>query len=312
MAVTISVAELVDELRVGSSPEELAQVTRLHGYASEAVIRHASGATDAAHNEAVVRLAAYLYDQPSVTRADGFSNALRSSGAARILLPYRIHRAGTTAEAVTVAEQSGSVDNPVIDVSVVSNTLTVVYSDGTSASFPLASGSGDAQSIVDAHAMEANAHHVPPAGVGQGITQAALDTAIETHTDAATAHHAPPTHGTELALKVERADVSAGVGIAVSAVPNSQPVFPILGVFRLNGQPKRDDGMIFGSCKARQSPVYPIRDAFLAVNHASCPSLSSSGPRQWGESALKTSRLPGALSLLAKSWLYPPSAWRRR
>ena len=92
----------------------------------------------------------------------------------------------------------------------------------------------------------------------------------------------------------------------------TDPVFPILGVFRLNGQPKRDDGMIFGSCKARQSPVYPIRDAFLAVNHASCPSLSSSGPRQWGESALKTSRLPGALSLLAKSWLYPPSAWRRR
>ena len=98
----------------------------------------------------------------------------------------------------------------------------------------------------------------------------------------------------------------------LAASGRSYPVFPILGVFRLNGQPKRDDGMIFGSCKARQSPVYPIRDAFLAVNHASCPSLSSSGPRQWGESALKTSRLPGALSLLAKSWLYPPSAWRRR
>ena len=26
-----------------------------------------------------------------------------------------------------------------------------------------------------------------------------------------------------------------------------QPVFPILGVFRLKGQPKRDSGMIFGS-----------------------------------------------------------------
>ena len=90
------------------------------------------------------------------------------------------------------------------------------------------------------------------------------------------------------------------------------PVFPILGVLRLNGQSKRDDGMIFGSCKAIQSPVYPIRDAILAVNHASCPSLSSSGPRQWGESALKTSRLPGALSLLARSWLYPPSTWCRR
>ena len=37
-----------------------------------------------------------------------------------------------------------------------------------------------------------------------------------------------------------------------------KPVFPILGVFRLNGQPKRDDGMIVRSCKARQSPVYPL------------------------------------------------------
>ena len=90
------------------------------------------------------------------------------------------------------------------------------------------------------------------------------------------------------------------------------PGFPILGVFRLKGQSKRDGSIIVRSCKASLSPVYPIRDAFLAVNHVFCPSLSSSGPRQWGESALKTSRLPGALSLLAKSWLYPPSAWRRR
>ena len=90
------------------------------------------------------------------------------------------------------------------------------------------------------------------------------------------------------------------------------PIFPILGVFRLTGQSKRDSGITVRSCKASQSPVYPIRDAILAVNHVSCPSLSSSGPRQWGESALKTSRLPGALSLLARSWFYPPSAWRRR
>ena len=91
-----------------------------------------------------------------------------------------------------------------------------------------------------------------------------------------------------------------------------QPTFPISGVFRLKGQSKRDDGMVFGSCKASQSPVYPIRDAILAVNHVSCPSLSSSGPRQWGESVLKTSRLPGALSLLTRSWLHSPSAWGRR
>ena len=69
---------------------------------------------------------------------------------------------------------------------------------------------------------------------------------------------------------------------------------------------------VSGSCKASQSPVNPIRDAILAVNHVSCPSLSSSGPRQWGESVLKTSRLPGALSLLTRSWLHSPSAWGRR
>ena len=44
------------------------------------------------------------------------------------------------------------------------------------------------------------------------------------------------------------------------------PVFPILGVFRLKGQSKRDSGIVVRSCKASQSPVYPIRDAILAVN----------------------------------------------
>ena len=109
--------------------------------------------------------------------------------------------------------------------------------------------------------------------------------------------------------------VAESDGTGVTRIANAgrfNPTFPILGVFRLNRQSKRDDGMIFGSFKATQSPVYPIRDAVLAVNHASCPSLSSSGPRQWGESALNTSRLPGAPSLLARSWLYPPSTWRRR
>ena len=63
--------------------------------------------------------------------------------------------------------------------------------------------------------------------------------------------------------------------LAPTATPTStptstpSPIFPILGVFRLKGQSKRDSGIIFRSCKAIQSPVYPIRDAILAVNHAS-------------------------------------------
>ena len=65
-------------------------------------------------------------------------------------------------------------------------------------------------------------------------------------------------------------------------VEDVQPGFPILGVFRLKGQSKRDGSIIVRSCKASLSPVYPIRDAIPAVNHASCPSLSSSGPPPMG------------------------------
>ena len=52
---------------------------------------------------------------------------------------------------------------------------------------------------------------------------------------------------------------------------STQPTFPILGVFRLKGQPKRDGSTIVRSCKASQSPVCPIRDAFAVVEHPSCP-----------------------------------------
>ena len=55
-----------------------------------------------------------------------------------------------------------------------------------------------------------------------------------------------------------------------------------IGSLQAQRAAQRDGGMIFGSCKASQSPVYPIGDAILAVNHVSCPSLSSSGPPPMG------------------------------
>ena len=53
---------------------------------------------------------------------------------------------------------------------------------------------------------------------------------------------------------------------------------PVTYLRRLKGQPKRDVSIIVRSCKATQSPVYPIRDAFAVVEHPSCPSSSSSCP----------------------------------
>ena len=99
MAVTITVVELAAATRLGTSTEETAQATRLLAYATEAITRHLGTAYDdapeAVVNEAVIRVAGYLYDQPTAAGGASFANALRNSGAASMLLPYRMHRAGS-------------------------------------------------------------------------------------------------------------------------------------------------------------------------------------------------------------------------
>ena len=97
MAVTITAAEAAAAIRLGETAEETAEVTRLLNYATEAVTKHAPEAPDVVHNEAVVRLAGYLFDQPFAA-GGRFQQSLRNSGAAAILLPYRAHRARSTAE----------------------------------------------------------------------------------------------------------------------------------------------------------------------------------------------------------------------
>lgn len=95
-AVTLTIAQLSASLRLGDTAEETAESTRLLSYATEAVSKHAPGAPAVVLNEAVVRLASYLFDMPNAGRGDGYANAMRNSGAGRILLPYVVHRAGTT------------------------------------------------------------------------------------------------------------------------------------------------------------------------------------------------------------------------
>ena len=100
MAVTITVAELLAAMRLGSSAEETAQAIRLLGYSTAAIEKHAPDAPAAIQNEAVVRLAGYLFEQPYAGQGLAFANSLRNSGASSMLLPYRVHRAGTTADAI--------------------------------------------------------------------------------------------------------------------------------------------------------------------------------------------------------------------
>ena len=103
MAVTITRADLAKRLRMGRTETERNEADNLLAYASEAVTRHAPDAPDVVHNEAVYRLSGYVYDRPFASVATRFANAMRNSGAAAALLPYRVHRAGSTG---TVAETS--------------------------------------------------------------------------------------------------------------------------------------------------------------------------------------------------------------
>ena len=93
MAVTLTVVQLLEALRMGSAPEETAQATRLLSLTTEAVTKHAPDAPDVVQNEAVIRMAGYLFDQPFMTTGARFANALRNSGAASLLMPYRTNRA---------------------------------------------------------------------------------------------------------------------------------------------------------------------------------------------------------------------------
>ena len=99
MAVTIDAAALSNSLRLGSTPEEFQEVSRLLAFATEAVVGYAPSASDVAHSEACVRLVAYLFDRPTAGRGSGWSNALRNSGAGAILATYRQSPAISTGEA---------------------------------------------------------------------------------------------------------------------------------------------------------------------------------------------------------------------
>ena len=107
---------------------------------------------------------------PEAGRGDAYANALRNSGAARMLLPHRVHRAGY-ADAVESAQQAvGTVGNPVIGLAVVGTDLVVTFTDGTTESLPLPAGMG-----------------------GTGVDQTARDAAAAAQADADTAGTAAST-----------------------------------------------------------------------------------------------------------------------
>lgn len=101
--MALTVAELAAAIRVGTSAAETAEVTRLKAYGETEINRFADGAPNEVKDEALVRIVGYLYDAPTTA----YANAVQNSGAAAMLLPYRVHRAGIVSGAEPAAQPSG-------------------------------------------------------------------------------------------------------------------------------------------------------------------------------------------------------------
>ena len=162
MAVTLTTSQLLSALRMGSTPEETQEATRLLSYATTAIEKYLGDAAyadtpESVVNEASIRWTGYLFDMPFASRGTAFSSAITNSGAGAILLPYRVHRAGSVAEATAAAQEAiGTESNPVIDVQVAGSSMTITFADGTTRTEALPSGMGGGP-LTDQEARDAAA-----------------------------------------------------------------------------------------------------------------------------------------------------------
>ena len=244
MAVTCTDVQIADSLRLGYSLEELSEAARLLALVSVVVVKHAPTAPNVIHNEAAIRLASYLYDQPTAPRGDGYANALRNSGAARLLLPYRVHRAGY-ADAMEAAQQAvGTTGNPVTGLTLAGNLLTVTFADVTTQEITFPETGVDATArAAAASALEAAAAKIDTEGA------AAL---IAAHTQISNAHHIPPTVSGGGAIS---GNFLPGVAVAMR-IGWSQTTDPIEDIFiRADNHPI--DGANVGDSDGVVVPPFP-------------------------------------------------------
>ena len=147
--ITRSLIQLAADLRIGDGETALTGpaavvLERIAKTAKVLVVRYAPNAPDAIHDEAFVRVAGWLYDAGPDQSTPGGPTALRSSGAASILGPYRVRRGGVIGQAVEEAVAAAAPGNPVTDVTVAGSILTVTYASGETVERQLPEGGGEA------------------------------------------------------------------------------------------------------------------------------------------------------------------------
>ena len=85
----VSVSALAAAIRVnGDDPNYASILSRLSGVGSAVVAMYAPDAPLAIRQEAVIRVAAYLFDQPESPAGAGYISAWRNSGAAALISPW--------------------------------------------------------------------------------------------------------------------------------------------------------------------------------------------------------------------------------
>ncbi|MDE0658056.1 MAG: hypothetical protein OXI79_00240 [Gammaproteobacteria bacterium] len=102
MAFTIGNDALAVAIRAAADPEDVPDAVAdtlayLVPAAKAIILKQAPDAPDAVHDAALIRLAGWLYDAEPAGR--GAARPLQSSGAAPLLAPWRVHRAGVIGEA---------------------------------------------------------------------------------------------------------------------------------------------------------------------------------------------------------------------
>ena len=107
--MAVDVEQLSAALRIGDgttpTPEPtLSILSRLLGVGEAFVELRAPGAPDAIRDEATIRMAAYLWDQPAAGAEGRYADAWRFSGASALVARWVIQRLG---DATTEAAESG-------------------------------------------------------------------------------------------------------------------------------------------------------------------------------------------------------------
>ena len=172
MALTVDI--LRGALRVGETPDETAEVGRLLTVAVAMVEDHASTAPEPIRDEGAIRIAAYLFDMPHAGRGASYANVVRNSGAGALLLPWRVQRAGSTAEAVSMAQDAvGTPGNPVVNVAVSGSELIVTFADGSSRTDALPAGGTPGGGGADQVARDAAAAAQTTADAAAQVADAA-------------------------------------------------------------------------------------------------------------------------------------------